>query len=282
VETGIMLRSILIGLDGSRHTESATTFAVALARQADALLVGLSVIDEPEITRPAAVALGAASFKHERDVALLAEAEREADTTLGKFSVRCANERIKCKVLQDVGTPHERIAIEAQRYDLIVLGAKANFKFVTQEGACDTLKHVLRDAPRPTVVVPETYEPGANVLIAYDGSLQSANALASFGSLASPGMGEVHVVTVHADARQAAHIADRARDYLSFRGINAKLHMPRESGSAASQLTALAQEVGAGLLVMGAYGRSTLAEFFLGSVTKTLLEQSRIPLFLHH
>jgi nucleotide-binding universal stress UspA family protein len=33
---------------------------------------------------------------------------------------------------------------------------------------------------------------------------------------------------------------------------------------------------------MGAYGRSTLREFFLGSVTSTLLEQATVPLFLYH
>ena len=38
----------------------------------------------------------------------------------------------------------------------------------------------------------------------------------------------------------------------------------------------------AGLLVMGAYGQPVLREFFLGSVTRTVLQECRVPLFLFH
>jgi nucleotide-binding universal stress UspA family protein len=43
-----------------------------------------------------------------------------------------------------------------------------------------------------------------------------------------------------------------------------------------------ASQFGARLLVMGAYGHSTLREFFLGSVTRTVLKESTIPVFLYH
>jgi nucleotide-binding universal stress UspA family protein len=33
---------------------------------------------------------------------------------------------------------------------------------------------------------------------------------------------------------------------------------------------------------MGAYGQSSLRDFFLGSVTRSLLEESPAPLFLSH
>jgi nucleotide-binding universal stress UspA family protein len=33
---------------------------------------------------------------------------------------------------------------------------------------------------------------------------------------------------------------------------------------------------------MGAYGKSALRDFFLGSVTRTLLKEARLPLFLYH
>jgi len=33
---------------------------------------------------------------------------------------------------------------------------------------------------------------------------------------------------------------------------------------------------------MGGYGQPTLREFFIGSVTRNLLAQSPVPLFLYH
>ena len=41
-------------------------------------------------------------------------------------------------------------------------------------------------------------------------------------------------------------------------------------------------ELEAGLLVMGAHKKPILKEFFLGSVTKSILNDSTVPLFLYH
>ncbi len=52
--------------------------------------------------------------------------------------------------------------------------------------------------------------------------------------------------------------------------------------SIAEVLLRWARELDAGLMVMGAYGQPLLKEFLLGSVTKTVLRDSSIPLFLYH
>jgi nucleotide-binding universal stress UspA family protein len=36
------------------------------------------------------------------------------------------------------------------------------------------------------------------------------------------------------------------------------------------------------MLVMGAYGKSAFRDFFLGSVTKRMLERADVPVFLFH
>ena len=43
-----------------------------------------------------------------------------------------------------------------------------------------------------------------------------------------------------------------------------------------------ARQLGARLLVMGAYGQPAIREFFFGSVTRTVLKESPVPLFLYH
>ncbi len=42
-----MLRSILVGLDGSDYSKSAVEVGIYLARKTKALLVGHGVVDEP-------------------------------------------------------------------------------------------------------------------------------------------------------------------------------------------------------------------------------------------
>jgi nucleotide-binding universal stress UspA family protein len=45
---------------------------------------------------------------------------------------------------------------------------------------------------------------------------------------------------------------------------------------------AIAEEFGARLIVMGAYGKRGWREFLLGSTTDRLLAHASRPLFIHH
>ena len=62
----------------------------------------------------------------------------------------------------------------------------------------------------------------------------------------------------------------------------AQAHALVTSASPADVLLEYVHQVQARLLVMGAYGRSSLREFFSGSVTRTMLRESPVPLFLYH
>ena len=53
-------------------------------------------------------------------------------------------------------------------------------------------------------------------------------------------------------------------------------------GSPARVLLELTRIAAPGLLVMGAYGQPGIREFFLGSMTRTLLEKGTVPMFLFH
>ena len=54
----------------------------------------------------------------------------------------------------------------------------------------------------------------------------------------------------------------------------------RREGNVAQQILQVAQEVGAGLIVMGAHGHSRIREAFLGSVTEDMLQKMDRPLLM--
>jgi nucleotide-binding universal stress UspA family protein len=149
-----MVRSVLVGLDGSAYSDSAVALGIDWARRFDALVVGLGIVDKPSIFQPEMVPLGADAYKQPADEARLARATRQVEQFLEKFSLRCAEAGVSSKVLEDVGNPYEQILREAQRYDVILLGKQTYFHFATQEGPCETLKSVLKNTPRPVVTVP--------------------------------------------------------------------------------------------------------------------------------
>ncbi len=275
-----MLKSLLVGIDGSEYSRSAVELGIAWSKQFDALLVGLGVIDQPGICHPEPVPLGAGVFKSMLDENRLKTATRQVEQALESFSIRCAEAGVPSKPLEDVGEPAAIFAKEAQRYDLILLGQRTYFRL---EGSdIETLEQLLKAPPRPVVCVPPELGEGTAAVIAYDGSLQAARALNAYctsglASLASA----VHVVTIDGNKTEGHRKAARAIDYLSFHEIRAQTHVVSSVSDPASTLMRQFQDLGAGLAIMGCYGKSAIREFFLGSVTRSLIENSKVPLFLY-
>src|SRR5215831_16924636 len=69
-----MLRSILVGLDGSAYSATAVDLGIRWAQHSGAVLVGLGIIDAPTICKPQPVPLGASAYKVHHDATLLADA----------------------------------------------------------------------------------------------------------------------------------------------------------------------------------------------------------------
>jgi nucleotide-binding universal stress UspA family protein len=96
------------------------------------------------------------------------------------------------------------------------------------------------------------------------------------------GSQEVHVVCVDPHQEHADRCAERAVAFLRSHHIVARAYARATTAAPAHVLLEHMHQVQASLLVMGAYGRSTLQEFFGGSVTRTMLRESPVPLFLYH
>lgn len=277
-----MLKSIVIGVDGSPGGTAAIEVGIAWAQQFDAAVFGFGVIDQPTICRPEAVPLGGMAFKGERDAALLAEASQRVERALQVFSARCIDAGVSGGAFEATGLPAEEILLEAQRYDLILLGQRTHSHSEAQQGATDTLRDIVKHSPRPVVAVPEKPREGTSMIVAYDGSFQAARTLHAFVGTGLSGSQMVHVVCVHPDQAEGLRRADRAIEYLRFHEITATSHVVASSSPPLRTILEHVDALDAGLLIMGAYGQTMLREFFFGSVTRNALNESSVPIFLYH
>ncbi len=277
-----MLGSVLVGLDGSSHSRVATQLGLHWAKKGNALLGGIAVLDEPSIRQGEPVPLGGATFKENRDKKRMEHAQQEIARFFNEFEEGCKQSGVACKTIEGCGDPAEEISTAAQEFDLVILGLKTFFHFETEQTPCDTLTRVIHDSVRPVVAVPEKIPQGTVTLIAYDGSLQSARALQAYQAAGLDTIQEVHVVTIQDTLREAQVISERAKNFLHHNKIEAKVHPIASTDGISNTLLKQVDNLKATLLVMGAYGRSTLMEFFFGSVTKELIEKAKVPLFLYH
>jgi nucleotide-binding universal stress UspA family protein len=124
---------------------------------------------------------------------------------------------------------------------------------------------------------------GEDVLVAYDGSATAARALHSAVETGLLESDHVHVLAIDADEHVlASETAQRAVEFLAFHGIEAH-NIGIHSDDPPSQII-LDEALGrkAGLIVMGAYGHSGIAEWLFGSTTKYIIQHTNVPLFLYH
>ncbi|QDT02156.1 Universal stress protein family protein [Rubripirellula lacrimiformis] len=272
------LRGVLVGVDGSVHGHVAIDLAVQLAKQHGSRLVGIDIVDED-----------ATQFGDYGVIDEKAEAERKeeiqrmiqrAKQSLDVFEQRCGEAGVNGIRCRKAGDAAQQIVIEAQRCDLIVLGRETHFY---SEWRPDTIVgNVLRHASRPVVTVPLSLPRQQNVLVAFDGSRAAGNALFAF---VASGLGisqKVHVVNVGSDAELAESVAKPAVDFLDLHGYDCALHAVVSAGKADKILLDHAAKLDAGMIVAGACGHGRLREFILGSVTKTLIQESQVPVFLFH
>ncbi|QOZ56355.1 universal stress protein [Bradyrhizobium sp. CCBAU 53338] len=148
-------------------------------------------------------------------------------------------------------------------------------------------KDLVMQAGRPLLVVPDriNWLDLRSVLVAWKDTPEARRAVAD----ALPMLRKARDVVVveipeEGDDRSAAmaQVSDVAA-WLARHGITATARVP-EAGSeaAAVQLERIAGDVGAGLIVAGAYGHSRFRELILGGVTQHLVTQTARCVLLSH
>ena len=116
-------------------------------------------------------------------------------------------------------------------------------------------------------------------LIAWNGSPEAAHAVRA----AVPFLKDRPVVIVTIGGDEGDFAAEEAARYLSRHGIHAELRaIERGVETPEERIEKEADALGAGLIVMGAFGRSRLRETIFGGATQYLVTGGRYPLLLAH
>lgn len=276
-----MLRSILVALDDTPGAQAARDVAIALARATDAALTFAVVLDRPHTAHEhEAVPLGGHAFKARRDARLVEQAEQEAELAIAA-AVAAAGETAHA-ILRLDDAPGPALVKAGAAHDLIVVGRDSTLgREQAAGGVAPVIEKLLRDGARPLLVVP----PGATlpaegpVLAAYDGSAPAREAFHLFALLGLAGGQPVRVAAVGAGREDALASAEDGMAILGPRGIAAE-PLPLTGRDVSEAVLAAVESSGARMLVMGAFGGSSLIRLLVGSTTDVLLRDCPVPVFV--
>lgn len=84
----------------------------------------------------------------------------------------------------------------------------------------------------------------------------------------------------HDEPKRAEELHAVLKDYLASYKPKAEFRAEPSENNAAEVILETAKGIGAGLILMGAFTRSSLKDFFLGSVTRNVLDDAPCPMLL--
>ena len=274
------LKSVIVHLDESRAVEQRIDLAVQIARRFRCRLRGIcstgktrTEVDIGELA-PSDVARRIA----ER------EAREHGQSLLTRAAAAASLGKVEIAVL---GThPIDEALAEMRCADLSVLSQPDS---ENGGGGFDRrlLESALLGAGGPLLVLPRmqsTFEVGQNVVIAWDGGREAARAmrdalpvLASAARTTVLSIGSPQALPEDIERSQA-----RALGLLAAHGISANARRMDCTIDPAELLLSQLSDVGADLLVMGAYGHARVREIVLGGMTRMAIEKMTVPVFMSH
>lgn len=151
-----------------------------------------------------------------------------------------------------------------------------------------TLEDLLIGSGRPVLMLPGTATAtalGQRIVIAWNGSREAARAVQdAMPLLITAPTGSIQIICPGETGKSGMlPVGADLAESLSRHGVSARVEtLDKRHINAGPDVLAKAEELGADLLVMGAWGHSRLREFVLGGATDTALRESSIPVLMSH
>jgi nucleotide-binding universal stress UspA family protein len=278
-----MSKRIVVGLDGSPYSNSAMEMAIRRAKVYQGMVIGVAVIDRPNIEQLAAGAQPGAFQMSEAAVSsLLNDAKEHAEKLIAQFRMTCDRSEVLHEDIIYTGIPFEGLLQEGKTADMIVTGVRTFFHYPTREGPGDTLEQLLKDPVCPVLAVPENLELPRNVVIAYDGSRGAARALQAYAHV-TPDIPDIYPVTLLCVAseydKNKFHLEKAAR-FLQSHGIEARIML--RTGKPLEAILQVMKELHPALIILGRPMHSGITERIFGSTVGSIIKDGSIPVFVFH
>lgn len=274
-----MIKRILVPLDSSEFSRTATRAACLIAQKTDAEVVGLTILDLLGATGEIAPihAVGLKAY-HERLHQAEFDATERIQYALSYFREVCERDNVDHKEHHLQGISANGILDCAAYVDLVVMGLRTYFRKPTTEGT--SLEDVINRSATTTLALPKYFpEFPRTVLLAYDGSHHATRALHATASMhqAMP-FEKAYIVTSDPDPGTRSFLLQHAAAYLRSHHLEDIVLVDTEARIIETVHEDLLDKVD--LVALGIHGRHPVKDFFVGSLTKSLIKYGHKPLLL--
>lgn len=276
-----MYKTLLVPVDGRSRSARSLEMAAKLASAFDAHVVGLFV--KPSSYVPSYVAgEGEAdtmrTLMRKRIDALAQEARAQFDAGVKAGGVARPEWRLA------EGPDVEAVTLHARYADLVVV----NQTDPAAEDKAHFADRMLLSVGRPVLAVPYVGEFKADahsIMVCWSATREAARAVSDALPLLQRAR-KVTVLSVNPERSPQGHGESPGSDialFLARHGVRAETsHTAAKDVDVGNLILSRAYDMGADLIVMGAYGHLRMQEIILGGATRTVLASMTMPVLMSH
>lgn len=280
------MKQVLACIDGSTASVTVCDYAAWASTRLAAPLSFLHVLDEPPVIRSDLSGnLGIDSRERlMKELVALDERRGRLAREHGQYLLEAAKHHV-----DDLGVVHPQGHL---RYGtlvdclkdvetdtgLVVIGRKSERSNLVSDAVGSQVENVVRAISCPVLVVSKRFTIAQRFLIAYDGSDTGRRCIEKLAASTLLKGLDCHLLMVGGQTTSSHEQISWAKDVLQQNNyaVTAAIH----GGEADTVIGNYCKAERIDLLVMGAYGRSRIRQFFVGSTTTKMLRQVQIPLLL--
>jgi len=274
-----MIKRILVGLGGTPFTTVATRIATELGDVHQAQLTGVTVVDTSKLDKVGPVPVGGAAYAQrmrDRKAQITQEGTEQA---IAAFKAHCSEQHVVCRRIEyEQKDPFAAMISEARYNDLTIFGLRSIFDYGFATDPDKAIVKLLTQGVRPILAVADSYRPIKKALIAYSGSMESANAIRHFLHLNPWPRVNLQIVHFREGSEKEPFLLKDAAEFCAAHGFEVQTDTVK--GRAKSDLLPFARENNADLIVMGNSVNKALLKRLLADMVLDTIKSADRPLFL--
>ena len=214
---------------------------------------------------------------------LLTEEDQIKTEVISNFEKDARSAGLRYQIHNDFNITALELVKQTTYADLLILSYQIFFNHITHKPDTSLLYQVLKGSRCPVLIIPDGMQAVKNIIFTYDGKESSVFAIRAFSSLFAQNINnkEVTILTVTPNAEEEIKNEGCLLNLIKQHFNNVGLQLLTGS-NISGEILNFAGNVEDPLVIMGAYGRSTISNLIIPSVARRIIENCNTPLFIAH
>ncbi|OQP49809.1 hypothetical protein A4H97_28400 [Niastella yeongjuensis] len=271
------MEKILVAIDANQINANALDFACYMAKMTNSKIIGVFLEDGTTAKAPVRVSVNAGGT----GTLPAKESLNQYDKNIHLFTELCRQKQTNSSIHVDQGLPVTGIIKESRFADLLIVDPEMSLRSKKEGSPTAFIKEVLAKSECPVLIAPFSFTGIDEILFAYDGSQSAVFAIKQFTYL-FPELTDKKLTILQVNENDNEPIIEKERIGELLQMHYSAIGYHRLYGNAGNELYRYLRPRKNVFVVMGAFGRNMLSDFFKHSTAELVLETINLPVFIAH